>query len=109
MDISGLQEKVPQFYTYRHNGHDINFFVVRIDGRIVSFLDACRKCYPRKRGFRFDQSSFICRACDERYPISEIDKGFGSCYPIQLQGRTDGGKYYISVPVLEKTAMKYFS
>lgn len=109
VDISGVRENAPQFYTYHLNGRNINFFVMKIDGRIVSFLDACRKCHRKKLGFRFDQDSFICRACDERYPMSEIEKGFGSCYPIQLQGRTEGGKYYISVPVLEKTAIKYFS
>jgi uncharacterized membrane protein len=109
LDVRGLQDGVPEFYTLHHMDRAITFFVVKIDGRVLSFLDACMKCHPKKLGFRFDDGSVSCRACDESYPVSDIERGFGSCYPIKLQGRTDGEKYYISVSVLEEMAKKYFS
>lgn len=87
---------------------NIHFFIVKVDDRVISFLDACTKCYPQKKGFSFDSGSVICRACDERYPISVIEKGFGSCYPIRLEGRMENGRYLISAAYLEKLGAKYF-
>ena len=109
VDISGLLESRPQFYSYHSLGRTVNFFVIKIDGRVLSFLDACMKCHPKKRGFRFDSGSVICRACDERFPVSEIEKGFGSCYPIKLEGQVQGVEYHIPVPALEKMAKRYFT
>ncbi len=109
VDITALQECVPHFYSYHSLGHTVNFFIIKIDGRVLSFLDACMKCHPKKRGFRFDSGSVICRACDERFPVSEIEKGFGSCYPIKLEGQVYGREYQIPAPVLEEMAKRYFS
>jgi len=109
VDITALQESVPQFYSYHSLGRTVNFFIIKIDGRVLSFLDACMKCHPKKRGFRFDSGSVICRACDERFPVSEIEKGFGSCYPIKLEGQVYGREYQIPAPVLEEMAKRYFS
>lgn len=86
----------------------IYFFVVKVDARVISFLDACIKCYPQKKGFAFDRGSVVCRACDERYPVTEIEKGFGSCYPIKLDGRVKDGRYLISAEELEKMGTKFF-
>ena len=108
VDISTLQPDIPRFFSYRYQGRNINFFVVKTEESVLSFLDACMKCYPRKLGFRFDDGSFVCRACDERYPVSEIEKGFGSCYPIRIEGKTKGGKYLLSAAILEKAGEKYF-
>ena len=109
VDIAGLRDSVPQFYSYHALGHTVSFFIIKIDGRVLSFLDACMKCHPKKRGFRFDSGSVICKACDERFPVSEIEKGFGSCYPIKLEGQVHGEEYHIPAPVLEDIAKKYFS
>jgi len=109
VDIAALQESVPQFYSYNSLGRTVRFFIIKIDGRVLSFLDACMKCHPKKRGFRFDSGSVICRACDERFPVSEIEKGFGSCYPIRIEGKVQGQQYLIPIPVLEDMANRYFS
>lgn len=106
--ISSLQAGIPQYFAYSQKGMNIHFFVVKVDDRVISFLDACTKCYPQKKGFGFDSGSVICRACDERYPISAIEKGFGSCYPIRLEGRMENGRYLISAADLEKLGAKYF-
>ncbi len=108
VDIRTLQENIPQFYSYHSLGRTINFFIIKMDGRVLSFLDACMKCHPKKRGFRFDSGFVICRACDERFPVSEIETGIGSCYPIKLEGQVDGNEYHIAVASLEAMALKYF-
>lgn len=108
IDISNMQPGTPQYFSYLFKGMSIHFFVVKVDDRVISFFDACTKCYPQKKGFKFDNGSVVCRACDERYPISEIATGFGSCYPVKLPGRTEGSNYLISAADLEKLGEKYF-
>jgi uncharacterized membrane protein len=83
-------------------------FVVKTEDEVLSFLDACMKCYPKKRGFRFDGGSVVCRACDERYPVSEIETGFGSCYPVRIEGKLEGNKYLVPAETLVEVGEKYF-
>jgi uncharacterized membrane protein len=108
IDAATLQEEIPQFFTYMHKDRYINFFVIKVEGRILSFLDACTKCHPRKLGFRFGNGSVYCRACDEHYPVSEIEDGFGSCYPIKIEGRTEGARYLLDTAELVKNGEKFF-
>jgi len=107
VDISTLKPDIPVFYTYRYLGKKINFFVIRTDDRVLSFLDACENCHAAKLGYRFEEGHFICRHCNVSYPASEIASGMGSCFPIPVIGRTQGGQYLIHVSMLEKMADKF--
>ncbi|HUO78461.1 MAG TPA: Fe-S-containing protein [Thermodesulfovibrionales bacterium] len=107
VDISRIPSEVPEFFTYHYHGKKINFFVVKANNAFLSFLDACVSCYAEKRGYRFDGGYVICRACNLKYPVSEIERGFGSCYPIRLQGHVQNGKYYISRSLLEGQVDKF--
>jgi uncharacterized membrane protein len=102
IDAKALKDEEPVFYTFGHKGKKINFFVLRVNERIISFFDACIKCYPRRQGYRAETGYLVCRACNVRYPIGEIEKGLGSCYPIKLEGYTEGDKYIIPFPMLIK-------
>jgi len=108
IDSAALQEGIPRFFSYSYQGRYINFFVVKTEDRILSFLDACLKCYPKKLGFRHEGASVFCRACNEHYPVSEIEKGFGSCYPVKIEGKTEGGKYVLKAAKLETNGEKFF-
>lgn len=79
---------------------------MNIDGKILSFFDACERCYPKKLGYRFDNASIVCRACNIRFPLSEVEKGIGSCAPIKLGGYVKDGKYFIPVSNIEGKADK---
>jgi len=107
VDVRGLSSEIPEFFTYHYHGKKINFFVMKANQTILSFFDACAKCYSEKRGYRFDREHFICRACNLKYPVSEIEKGFGSCYPIRLPGHVQNGKYHISLSLLEAQVDKF--
>lgn len=107
VDVKALTPEVPAFFTYRHRGKKINFFVMKIDGKVLSFLDACMSCYPSKRGYRFEEGRIVCRDCNAGYPVSEIEKGVGGCFPIRITGSLLDGKYLIPVPVLEEMADKF--
>ena len=107
IDTSGLKLEVPKFFTYRVQDKKVNFFVVKMEDRILSFLDACASCYPHKQGYRCEDNAVICRYCNLRFPISKLEKGIGNCYPIKIEGRMEKGKYLIPVDTLEKAVNKF--
>lgn len=108
INISFLKPATPEFFTYHYNkSRNINFFVINIDGKIFSFFDACERCYPKKLGYRFDNGNVVCRACNIRFPVSEVEKGLGSCAPIKLEGHVKNGKYFIPISNIEGKADKF--
>ncbi|NOX19784.1 MAG: DUF2318 domain-containing protein [Nitrospirae bacterium] len=107
IDITGLKDSEPSFYSVKLNKKRIDFFLLRLGKDIESYLDACMKCYPNKKGFRADGFYLICKYCNERYPLDSLQKGIGSCYPIPLKGYLEGKLYKIDIKTLEK-AEKFF-
>jgi uncharacterized membrane protein len=107
IDTSSLELEVPKFYTFRFQEKKVNFFVIKMDDSLNSFLDACASCYSHKQGYRCENNAVICSYCNVRYPLSKLGKGIGNCYPIKIEGRMEKGKYLISVDTLEKAADKF--
>lgn len=107
VQVASLPRDVPQFYSYRAKGKDINFFVLRMQDRVLSFLDACLTCYPRKLGYEYAEGYVVCRACDTTYSIYKLEKGLGGCYPIRIEGAQDGDVYRIERATLERHAGKF--
>ena len=101
IDANSLKPDAPQFFTYHSDGKEIGFFVIRIDGELFSFLDACLSCSPR-RGFSFSNGYFTCTVCGTRYSVAEVKHGIGGCYPIRAPGKLRDGKYYIDSSVLRQ-------
>ncbi len=107
VDSAALDREVPQFFTYQYNNRNISFFVIKIDDKVLSFLDACVTCYPHKRGYRYEDGVMICRACNQRFSVYKLEKGIGNCYPIKIAGRMEKGKYLIPLSSLEQEAGKF--
>jgi uncharacterized membrane protein len=107
IDSAGLPPGTPEFHTYRYRGKNINYFVLKIQGKVSAFLDACASCYPHKRGYRRDNGSVICRACGIRIPVTRLEKGIGNCCPIKIEGKQENGKYLIPVSALEAARDKF--
>lgn len=103
---SEIAEGKPVFYSIDIGGEKINFFIVRIDGKIESYLDACRKCYPYRKGYRIDGTALECVYCGVHYPLKELKEGLGSCSPVILHGGQEGGEYRISVETIRETWRK---
>lgn len=95
IDVRIFKSELPEFFTYHYNNKNINFFVVKINNEVLSFFDACAKCYPQRLGYSAHRGHVICRACNIRYPLEGLKTGIGSCYPIILNGRLEGEKYLI--------------
>jgi uncharacterized membrane protein len=107
IDAAMLKPDVAQFFTYQYRGKNISFFVINMDGKIVSFFDACASCYKHKQGYRSEDSGVTCRYCNMQFSIYTLEKGLGGCYPIKLEGRTAEGKYHIPLASLEAEAEKF--
>jgi uncharacterized membrane protein len=101
IDATSLKTDVPQFFTYHSAAKKINLFVIKTDGDVLSFLDACLSCSPR-RGFSFSNGYFTCKVCGTRYSVAEVKRGIGGCYPIKVPGKLRDGKYYIDISVLRQ-------
>jgi len=107
IQIAQLPSEVPQFYSYRSQGKEINFFVIRLQGQVLTFLDACLSCYPRKLGYASKDGSVVCRACNTTYSVYKLEKGLGGCFPIKIEGRQDNGTYVIARAALDRHANKF--
>jgi len=107
IDTHILAHEKPVFYTYHYHGKKINFFVFRTGEKVLSFLDACASCYSAKLGYRTGDGSVTCRKCDLRYSLSNIEQGFGSCFPIAIEGHLRDGEYLIPVSRLQAAADKF--
>jgi uncharacterized membrane protein len=109
ISIASLKQDIPQFYTYRSQGKNISFFVLRLDNKVLAFLDACASCYPHKQGYRYEENSnsVTCRYCNMNFSLYKLEKGLGGCYPIKIEGRMDEGKYIIPVAKLESAASRF--
>lgn len=107
IDADKIKPGKPGFFTFRQHDKGINFFVVRIDDRMLSFLDSCAKCYASSLGYVYENGSLRCRKCNVKYSMSEIEKGIGSCYPIKIPGRLQDGKYIIDISTLQNLSAKF--
>ena len=107
ISIAMLPLNMPQYFSYRTQGKHVDFFVIRMHDRVRSFLDACITCYAHKLGYRYDEGSVVCRACDTRYSIFKLEQGIGGCYPIKVEGKHVNGTYRIARSALDRHAAKF--
>lgn len=107
VDTSDLKPDIPRFFAYPFQGKNISFFVIRMDHKVLSFLDACTSCYPHKKGYRCDDGAVTCRHCNMTYSIYKLEKGLGGCYPIKIEGRLENTKYFIPLATLRKAAYRF--
>ncbi|MEJ2697077.1 MAG: Fe-S-containing protein [Candidatus Sulfobium sp.] len=107
IDITGVRENQPEFYSVVVDGKKLSFFIVRINGEIQSYFNACARCYPRKLGFNPDGGDMRCRSCNAKYPLDELKEGIGSCCPIRLKGIEKKNTYVIARESLLK-GIKFF-
>lgn len=107
VDIRKLKEGLPEFYSAAVEGKKVDFFVIRDAGAVTSYFDACKECYFKKMGYRYEKGHVVCKACNIRFPLDRLDTGIGGCYPIRLPGLTNGDIYIISREDLA-AGLKYF-
>ena len=103
-DINTLKPDVPQFFTYNFKNKNLRFFVIKSGDKVLSFFDGCATCYKANLGYRFENGHFICKKCNMKYSIPEMEKGFGGCFPVRVTGHIEGTKYIIPISLIEKAS-----
>lgn len=85
------------FFTYKHQGKNINFFIRRsTSGAIHSAFDACYTCYKYYEGFRQDGTYIACSKCGTKFSVADDNWRVGGCTPIGLPHRIDSGAIVIA-------------
>ena len=107
IDVSTLMPQQPRFYSLSVQGKKISFFLVKVNGEIQSYFNACKECYPKKLGFSFEEGYMKCRSCDARWPLESLRDETGGCCPIPLKGVLKGDKYVITRESLVE-GLKFF-
>jgi len=93
-----------QFFTYKSNGRNVNFFIRRdCDGNIRTHFDACYTCFQYRMGYVVEENRVVCRACRIGFNLSEPIWDFvGPCVPITLSSKVSGSTVRIKIRNLEK-------
>jgi len=107
IEVNRLKSDTPLYFSHKKDGKSIDFFVLLTGEKVRSYFDACVTCYPKKRGYRYNGGTVVCRACNQRFPVSTLEKGMGKCYPINIPGKLEGGTYRIPLAKIEEGA-KWF-
>jgi uncharacterized membrane protein len=107
IDASQLKNAEPSFFTFSSGSQRTDFFVIRKDNTVGSYIDACMKCYQHGKGFSVEGHYLTCRFCKERHPIDSLKTGSGSCHPLPLKGELRGRYYVIKISEVKK-ASRYF-
>ena len=89
IDTRSLENESPEFYSITLKGKKVDFFVVKKEDSVESYLDACENCYRFKKGYKVEGSYVICRHCGSTYPLDSLKTGLGSCHPMPLKGELD--------------------
>ena len=95
-----------RFYTYKHQGKNVNFFV-RTDGEgaVRAHFDACYGCFKYKLGYVQEDNSVVCLACRLEYDLAvPVWDYIGPCVPITLKCRFRDHKIIISQTTVERGA-----
>ncbi len=91
--LSTFDDYKAHHYTYMHEGHPIEFFVLKSkDGVVRAAFNACDVCFAAKKGYTQDGDEMICNNCGRRFPADQINVRPGRLQPLAV-GPDRGGRY----------------
>lgn len=102
IDLEGITEGIPSFFTVRLDKTEVHFFVVKKKEGLEAYFDACEKCYYRKKGYVFRDDAVICKDCNISFGVNDLQSGFGSCRPVPIHGSVRENNYVIPLDELKK-------
>jgi len=99
--VDDLAENVMKKFSYKVDGTDVRFLLIKRFGTVSSGLDACEICGPlgyfQEQG---NEEEVICKNCNAPIPISTI--GYpGGCNPIAINTEIVDGQVIIKASNLE--------
>ena len=98
LPVSTFDDGQAHQYTYRADGADIQFFVLKSsDGVIRAAFDACDVCFLEKKGYRQEGDEMICNNCGQRFSSVLINEVRGGCNPSPLDRSIKDGEVVILI------------
>jgi hypothetical protein len=98
LPISDFDDMTAHHFTYVHEGHPIEFFVLKSnDGVVRAAFNACDVCFGSKKGYTQDGDHMICNNCGRRFPADQINVVHGGCNPSPLGRVVEGDTLVIKV------------
>ncbi|KYK22493.1 hypothetical protein AYK24_02140 [Thermoplasmatales archaeon SG8-52-4] len=94
-----------EFYTYKYNGIDIEFFAVKTSNNQIHIaLDACDLCYREKKGYEQVGNVMKCLNCGLTFEINKIgtENLGGGCWPSYIPIKFNGENVVIEKKDLEE-------
>ncbi|HUA32050.1 MAG TPA: Fe-S-containing protein [Candidatus Binataceae bacterium] len=104
VSVADLRPGQARFYIYTSDdGANVRFIVARDEtGRVEAAVDACEECAAYGQGYTSSKGYVICRYCGNRYRMSSLATGAGSCVPWKLNYVIRGDEVQISSAELTK-------
>ncbi len=102
--IATLPAGEARFYLYKSDdGARVKFILARDEsGRVEAAIDACEECAAYGQGYSCSGGYIVCRYCGNRYKLSSLARGAGSCVPWKLNYVIHGDEVQISSAELTK-------
>jgi hypothetical protein len=98
LPLSTFDDYQAHHYTYMHEGHSAEFFVLKSqDGIVRAAFNACDVCFSAKKGYTQDGDHMICNNCGRRFPADQINVVEGGCNPSPLIRTVEGDSLIIEV------------
>lgn len=103
--VKQVDDGKAHFFTFREDGTDINFFLVKSDdGVIRAAFDTCDVCYKEKKGYRKEGNLMVCNNCEQTFPTERINVVKGGCNPAPLVRVVGSDHVLIAASDLKKGA-----
>jgi len=98
LSLATFDDHKAHHYTYMHEGHPIEFFVLKSkDGIVRAAFNACDVCFDSKKGYTQDGDYMVCNNCGRRFPADQINVVHGGCNPSPLTRVVEGDSLVIEV------------
>jgi hypothetical protein len=96
--LTTFDDHKAHYYTYMHEGHPIEFFVLQSkDGVVRAAFNACDVCFGSKKGYTQDGDDMVCNNCGRHFPADQINVVQGGCNPSPLERAVEGDSLVIRV------------
>ena len=104
LPVSTFADGRARFYRYvSTTGRETRFFVLEsADGVVRAALDACDRCFRRRRGFRQVGALLICNACGRTLSTQDMGVLKDGCNPVSLDPTLDNDRLIVRADALEK-------
>lgn len=98
-----------KFFEYKSSGSKaVRFFVMKSsDGVYSASVDACRRCFRDKKGYRQDGDDVVCNKCGRRFLLTDMQAVASACSPNAIPRKVEGNTILVAATDLEAQSVLF--